>query len=94
MSGSAADDTTMARRPTARRDGIMTGTRRQQASGFEGQNVSVSLADGSRIDDATLVSAGRSNVRTLWLYSNGTDVFVPFAEIIDLWQPAHRSRAA
>jgi hypothetical protein len=31
------------------------------------------------------VSAGRTGARRLWLYSNGIDVFVRDAEIIDLW---------
>jgi hypothetical protein len=65
----------------------MSGTQRRQAYNLQGQNVSVALADGSRIDDATLVSVGRSRARTLWLYSNGADMFVAASAIVDLWQP-------
>jgi hypothetical protein len=63
----------------------MSNRQRQVARSLEGQPVSVALADGNRIDDATLVSVGRSGARTLWLFSNGTDVFVPLAEVVDLW---------
>jgi hypothetical protein len=68
----------------------MSGTQRQQANGLQGQTVSVALIDGSRIDEATLVSTGGSRARTLWLFSNGVDVFVPFANVVDLWPPATR----
>jgi hypothetical protein len=73
----------------------MIGPHRKQGYGLEGQSVSVALANGSRIDEAMLVSLGRSTARTVWLYSNGADVFVPVADIVDLWQPVHRhDRAA
>jgi hypothetical protein len=75
-------------------DEAMTGSQRQQAQSLQGQTVSVALRDGCRIDEATLVSAGHSRARTLWLYSNRTDVFVPLAEVVDLWQPVHGPRAA
>ena len=83
----------MAKASTGGKDGIMSGSQRQRAYGLEGHTVSVALADGSRIDEASLVSVGRSRARTLWLYSNGSDVFVPFAEVVDLWQPT-TARAA
>ena len=73
----------------------MSGMRRRKAYSLQGDTVSVALADGSRIDEAMLVSVGRSTTGTLWLYSNGADVFVPFADIVDLWHPApHHRRAA
>jgi hypothetical protein len=73
----------------------MSGTQRRQAYDLQGQTVSVALADGSRIDDATLVSVGRSTARTLWLYSNGADVFVAASAVVELWQPSTRhARAA
>ena len=53
---------------------------------LEGRRVSVALTDGSRLDDCELVSAtGRA---TLWLFVNGTDVFVPVAEVTDAWEAA------
>src|SRR6476469_6503530 len=52
---------------------------KQQADGLtliEGRQVSVALRNGSRIDDCQLVSGGRKQVASLWLFSNGEDVFV------------------
>ena len=53
---------------------------------FEGRQVCVALRNGSRIDDCQLVSAGRVATETLWLFSNGLDVFVPIRQVIDLWE--------
>jgi hypothetical protein len=52
--------------------------------------VYLSLVDGSRLDDVALVSA-RS--RTLWIFANGQDVFVPVADVVDVW-PARPVRSA
>ena len=57
----------------------------RQLQSFEGRQVCLSLADGSRIDDCQLVSAGRPGVRTLWVFSNGRDAFLPVEKVIDLW---------
>jgi hypothetical protein len=65
----------------------MTAKQRRQAHELEGQSVSVALVDGSRIDDATLVSAGRSRTPTLWLYANGADLFVALADVVEVWPP-------
>ncbi|HVW33131.1 MAG TPA: hypothetical protein VHL53_11370 [Acidimicrobiia bacterium] len=54
---------------------------------LEGHRVSVALADGSRLDDCELVSAGHG-APTLWLYLNGDDVFVPVADVTDAWEAA------
>ncbi|MEY2437738.1 MAG: hypothetical protein QOJ67_2817 [Acidimicrobiaceae bacterium] len=63
---------------------------------LEGHRVCVSLTDGSRIDDCTLVSAGRGQARTIWIFVDGTDSFLHHDEILDLWCPAvgGRRRAA
>jgi hypothetical protein len=61
---------------------------------FEGSQVSVSLRDGSRLDDCQLVSAGRTGTTTLWLFSNGDDVFVPQDDVVDLWEILPAGRAA
>jgi hypothetical protein len=72
----------------------MWGTKRlQKLRRLEGRNVSVALIDGTRIDDCQLVSAGRRNTSTLWLYS-GVDLFVPFQQVIDLWESAPVSHRA
>jgi hypothetical protein len=54
--------------------------------GLEGHRVSVALGDGSRLDDCQLISAGRPGDDRLWLYTNGADIFVPLAEVADLWE--------
>lgn len=53
---------------------------------FEGQRVCVALADGSRLDDCELVSAGRHSQRSVWLFTNGVDCFIPVGGIVDLWE--------
>lgn len=61
---------------------------------WEGRQVSVALADGSRIDDCQLVSAGRSAAATLWLFTNGTDMFVAIDKVTAVWEVAGCPRAA
>jgi hypothetical protein len=55
---------------------------------LEGRHVGVALTDGTRIDDAQLVSSGRGEVRTLWVFTNGEDAFVPLLEVVDVWEAA------
>jgi hypothetical protein len=64
----------------------MTNEQRAGLVSLEGQRISLSLADGSRFDDCELVSAGRHRVGTLWLFANGSDMFVPVDDVIDLWE--------
>ena len=54
---------------------------------LEGHRVNLALTDGSRLDDCELVSSGHGRT-TLWLFVNGSDVFVPVAEVIDAWEAA------
>jgi hypothetical protein len=61
---------------------------------WEGLQVSVALADGSRLDDCQLVSAGRYGAGTLWLFTNGSDVFVPLADVTAVWEAGGCYRAA
>jgi hypothetical protein len=61
---------------------------------LEGQQVSVALCDGARIDDCQLVSAGRTTTNTLWLFSNGADVFVSLGDVLDVWEAPAAGRAA
>ena len=63
---------------------------------LEGRQVCLALANGSRIDDCSLVSAGRGRVDTLWIYANGHDAFIPCADVVDVWQatPLLERRAA
>lgn len=54
---------------------------------LEGQRVNLALADGSRLDDCELVSAGHG-AATLWVFVNGGDVFVSVDDITDAWEAA------
>ena len=62
--------------------------------GLEGRQVSVALRNGSRIDDCQLVSGPRARTETLWLFSNGDDVFVSLSDIVDIWEVACTAHAA
>jgi hypothetical protein len=61
---------------------------------LEGRQVSVALRNGCRIDDCQLVSAPRARTETLWLFSNGHDVFVSVGDVVDVWEVACTGRAA
>jgi hypothetical protein len=52
---------------------------------LEGQQVFVALTNGSRIDDCNLVSAGRGQVGSLWVFTSGGDLFIPFADVVEVW---------
>jgi len=61
---------------------------------LEGRHVNIALRDGGRIDDCQLVSAGRASTATVWVFSNGTDLFLEFEELTDAWEAGVTSRAA
>ena len=65
-------------------------------SDLEGRKVSLALADGSRLDAVTLISAGRGRNRMVWLFAQGIDVFVPRRSVIAAWEarPARARRAS
>ena len=50
---------------------------------FEGHRVSLSLVNGSRIDDCQMVSAARGPTENVWVFSNGVDHFVALSEVAD-----------
>lgn len=58
---------------------------------MEGRQVHLALADGSRLDDVTLVSA---HGRNLWVFGNGEDVFVPAVDVLDAWEDQPSRSAA
>ena len=62
--------------------------------GLEGRQVSVALRNGARIDDCQLVSAPRARTETVWLFSNGDDLFVSVTDVVDVWEVACTGRAA
>jgi hypothetical protein len=49
---------------------------------LEGHRVSLTLLDGSRMDDVTIVSGGRGGVSSVWLDVGGMDVFMHRSEIV------------
>jgi hypothetical protein len=51
---------------------------------LEGRQVIVSMRDGSRIDDCQLVSTGRHETTSVWLFADGADRFVPTADVVDV----------
>ena len=55
---------------------------------LEGRRVGLAIRGGGRIDDGQLVSAGRDGVRTVWVFVDGVDTFVPLDDVIDLWEAA------
>ena len=57
-----------------------------QHSSLVGRRVNISVADGSRIDDCQLVSTGCNRTRSLWVFTDGLDVFIPFDTITDVWE--------
>jgi hypothetical protein len=63
---------------------------------FEGQRVSLSLVNGTRIDDCQVVSAARGADENIWVFSNGADRFVALSEVVDCWEedPPPGGRAA
>ena len=63
----------------------MTRERREELNQMEGRRVSLSLIDGSRIDDCQLVLAGRFK---LWVFVNGHDAFVRVDRVTDVWEAA------
>ena len=68
----------------------MTIERRRELRLLEGRGVHLALADGSRLDDVMLVSGHGAKV---WVFDNGSDVFVALADVIDFWA-ADRMRSA
>ena len=66
-----------------------------QLRSLEGRQVSLALADGSRIDDVQLVSAGRPPLETIWVVVSGMDTFLSVAQVVAAWEPvSHRKEAA
>lgn len=61
----------------------MTREQRRGLRQLEGHKVGLALTDGSRIDDADLVSARGTS---LWLFSNGEDAFVRADHVVEVWE--------
>jgi hypothetical protein len=61
----------------------MGAAQRRKLQELEGCTVHISMADGSRLDEVSLVSARRS---TVWIFANGEDTFLPVDQVIDVWE--------
>ncbi len=69
----------------------MTAEQRRGLRALEGRLVHLALANGSRLDEVALVSAGKT---TLWVFVNGEDLFVPVEGVLDAWEArSYRSAA-
>jgi hypothetical protein len=66
----------------------MTKRQRSGLRSLEGRQVGVALADGSRLDGCTLVSAGRGRSGTAWFWTGRADVFLPLSSLVDIWEMA------
>lgn len=64
----------------------MSKQRLAQLRTLEGRQVSIALTGGSRIDTCELVAGARPGTRSLWVFTNGSDLFVPVADVIDVWE--------
>lgn len=53
---------------------------------LEGHHVSVALADGSRLDDCELVSAGRGATASIWLHDGVDDRILAATDVVELWE--------
>lgn len=72
----------------------MTERERAKVRSLEGRQVSLALADGSRMDDCQLVSGGRTDTKSIWVFTDGVDTFIPLGEVLAVWeilQPNERS---
>lgn len=68
----------------------MTIDKRRELRRFEGSSVNLALADGSRLDDVSLISA---RGMTLWIFACGEDRFVPVSSVVDAWPTSGASAA-
>jgi hypothetical protein len=66
----------------------------RRVKSLEGRHVCVALQDGARLDDCELVSMGRHPVTRLWLFTNGSDVFVSLDAVVEVWETKTPSAAA
>jgi hypothetical protein len=52
---------------------------------LEGSRVAIALSDGTRLEDCELVSVGRGGARTLWIATNGIDMFIASDDVSGVW---------
>jgi hypothetical protein len=63
---------------------------------YEGRLVSIALRDGTLLCDCVVVSVGRGNVQTLWVFAEDADMFIPRGDVIaiEVPRPATAGHAA
>ena len=66
----------------------MAANQLRQLRALEGRRVGLAVRGGDRIDGCQLVSAGRGPGRTLWVFADGADTFVPYEDVLDVWEAA------
>ena len=65
---------------------VVAERRRARLRALQRQRVTVALRNGTRIDDARLVSACSGRRQSLWLFDNGADRFVALLDdVLELW---------
>ncbi|MCA1656221.1 MAG: hypothetical protein LC713_00625 [Actinobacteria bacterium] len=69
----------------------MTADQHRTLRRLQGRTVSVSLADGSRLDEVMLVSA---RPKTVWVFCNGEDRFLATHDVVDAWETLPARSAA
>ena len=88
MRSRTASDRSSMRSGQSARPTVMSTSRIRALRVLEGHRVSLALRGGRRLDDCELVSVGRAARRTLWIYTNGADAFVPVEDVMDVWEAA------
>jgi hypothetical protein len=51
---------------------------------YEGLQVTIALVDGSVLRDCVLISVGRGRVRTLWIITEGADMFIRDTDVAEI----------
>jgi hypothetical protein len=51
---------------------------------YEGRQVTITLVDGTLLRDCVLISVGRGSVRTLWIITEGADMFIRDVDVAEI----------
>jgi hypothetical protein len=66
----------------------------REPSALEGRRVNVALRNGNCLDDLHFVYANGGRVRSLWLFTNGADMFIPAEDVMEVWEAPLPKRSA
>jgi hypothetical protein len=68
---------------------------RSRLAALVGRAVSLTMADGTQLEQCELVSHPRGRrLRTAWIVHGGDDMFVPVEAIADVWEAGGTRRQA